>query len=219
MCIRDREVFAGIDLRTYNDLVKLEFDEAVQVDIEVLRKALKAADEQIEGHHSSLKQLNSLADALKKCRGTFLEGHQSYWALAQRENIAACRVQAQTLLMRQHAKTAHYEAALTYGREILEDDPFREATQREVMWLYLLNSQRARAIGQYNKLKALLRTELAIAPMPETTALYEHILHLDTEPLKEIAYQFHVGSGTQTTISMLEALEQSRLTVMHALAR
>ena len=74
--------------------------------------------------------------------------------------------------MRDAAVRGELDNALLFGQEILEIDPFREGTQREVMVLYVRNGQRVRAIRQYRALKTLLQAELKIEPMFETTNLY-----------------------------------------------
>jgi DNA-binding SARP family transcriptional activator len=68
-----------------------------------------------------------------------------------------------------------YEDALDIGRRLLAADPARETAQCEVMWLYVLNGQRAQALRQFQEFRCWLKRELDIEPMPETRALYDHI--------------------------------------------
>jgi len=104
-----------------------------------------------------------------------LEGYASHWALAPRERYGSNIVAIQTALLRDAFERGDYTLAIQYGRDILMRDIFREGTQREVMWLYVLNGQKAKAVQQYLNLKAELREELSIAPMEETTALFDYI--------------------------------------------
>jgi DNA-binding SARP family transcriptional activator len=83
---------------------------------------------------------------------------------------------------------------------LLAADPARETTQCEMMWLYVLNGQRAQAVRQFQDYRSWLRCELDIEPMPETKALYAHIL-LD----------FNGGrSGRNSQVPGMEDKEQGR---------
>ena len=77
---------------------------------------------------------------------------------------------------RRNARPANLERGLECGRRILAVDPLRESVQREVMLLLALNGQRVEAIRMYKRLVALLKSELDIAPMPETERLHDDIL-------------------------------------------
>ena len=116
-----------------------------------------------------------LCSALNKCHAPFMEGVASDWVLTEREKMFNIKIRGMTMLMHWRGEQRRYEDALEVGRRLLAEDPFREAAQCEVMWLYVLNGQRAQALRQYKEYRALLRDELDIDPMPETLALYNHI--------------------------------------------
>ena len=116
-----------------------------------------------------------MSDALENWRGDFLEGSRCTWAIREQERFRTIRVRGLTLLMRNCATQGLLEQSLQYGLQILAMDELREATQREVMWLYLMNGQRCEAIQRYRQLKDRLREELDVAPMPETEAVYQFI--------------------------------------------
>lgn len=123
-----------------------------------------------------------LAAALAACEAPFMDGHDADWTLAERERVSSIRARGMIALMHWHGDNRAYEEALQIGRRLLREDPFRESVQIDMMWLYVLNGQRARAIRQYQAFASFLQDELAIAPMAETRALYDHIRNgLDTD--------------------------------------
>jgi len=121
------------------------------------------------------RNVERLCVALNKCDAPIMEGVTSDWVLTEREKMFNIKIRGMTMLMHWRGEQRRYEDALEVGRRLLAEDPFREAAQCEVMWLYVLNGQRARALRQYEEYRELLRDELDIDPMPETLALYNHI--------------------------------------------
>ncbi|MCB1491844.1 MAG: bacterial transcriptional activator domain-containing protein, partial [Rhodobiaceae bacterium] len=140
------------------------------------------------------------------------------WTLAERERIANIRIRGMIALMHWHGDNRTYEDALEIGRRLLTEDPFREAVQIDMMWLYVLNGQRAQAIRQYDAFSVVLREELGIEPMPETRALYDHIrtgLDCAMTPPSGV---LPGGEDRRATLSaMLAALERSRRDVYQTL--
>ncbi|MFN8475303.1 MAG: BTAD domain-containing putative transcriptional regulator [Anaerolineae bacterium] len=108
-------------------------------------------------------------------RGDCLEGFYDHWALARREHLFCLYMNGLTRLMRFHARIGRYETSLRYGLKALQHDPLREETQREVMRLYWMTGQRSQAMRQYESCRTLLESELGIAPMEETQALFHQI--------------------------------------------
>jgi DNA-binding SARP family transcriptional activator len=97
------------------------------------------------------------------------------WALSEQERVLIIRLRGLILLMHWYGDCRRYEDALEVGRRLLALDPFRESVQIDMMWLYVLNGQRASALKHYDAYSELLDNELAIEPMTETRALYDHI--------------------------------------------
>jgi DNA-binding SARP family transcriptional activator len=116
-----------------------------------------------------------LAAALYASDAPFMDGLDADWTLAERERLSSIRARGMIALMHWHGDNRAYEEALQIGRRLLCEDPLRESVQIDMMWLYVLNGQRPRAIRQYQSFAAFLRDELAIEPMVETRALYDHI--------------------------------------------
>ena len=168
--------YEGLSVECLDDLVRLSVEPPARLDAGALEDALLLAG---SGPVLAGEARARLVAAVALCRGPFLDGCADHWVLPLRERFAGLQVRALSILMRDRAGAQDYDAALEHGRAILALDPFREGTQREVIWLYALNGQRAQALRQYRALAALLERELAIAPMPETVALYRKIAEAD----------------------------------------
>lgn len=166
------EDYDGFAVQTVDGVVRLSVAAPARIDSLDLEGVLEdvAVDGRLSQEHHA-----RLLEAVNACRGPFLEGCSDHWVLPLREKFAAKHVRALTLLMRDRAAMGQYDAALEHGRAILTLDNFREGTQREVIWLYALNGQRARAIEQFRDLRRLLDQEMGIEPMPETVALFQKI--------------------------------------------
>jgi DNA-binding SARP family transcriptional activator len=143
-----------------------------------------------------------------------MDGVTAEWALTERERLFNVQIRGLTLLMHWLGQKRTYEDALEIGRRLLAADPARESAQCEVMWLYVLNGQRAQAIRQYHWFRAWLQRELDIDPMAETTALYDHIrLELDAVRLGKAERPASADKAEARRASfnlLLGAIERSR---------
>ena len=108
-------------------------------------------------------------------RDDILAGFGEDWALRARELHRRTLLNALGRLMQLSALAQDYARAIGYAQEILDRDALREDVHRELMRLYLLNGQRARALQQFETCRSALRRELAIEPMRETMAVYQRI--------------------------------------------
>jgi DNA-binding SARP family transcriptional activator len=208
---------SGLELRTDGELIGLEISDEVAVDVVELEEAMALATRSPPSEVLAERLLTALQD----CEEPFLGGAVPDWALAERERLFSLRLRGLTELMHWRADQKRYEDALDLGRRLLIADPFREAAQGQVMWLYVLNGQRVQALKQYRDYAALLLAELDIEPMPETRALYEHIRRdLDggapTRSLAAVRDPKQPGQGTALE-AMLGAIDRSRRDLYDAL--
>lgn len=120
--------------------------------------------------------------ALELYRGDLMEGFFEEWTAADRERLQSLRVKALAHLTSHHRAGGDLEAGLHYGHQVLEIDPFREEVHRELMSLYLMNGQRARAALQYEHCRRILETQLGVPPTMETRELYAQIVPHAEEP-------------------------------------
>lgn len=112
----------------------------------------------------------TLTDALTLYTGDLLEGTYDDWVLRDRSRLAEVRTAALTRLV------AWYEgrdpqSALHHAHAVLDRDPMREDVHRAAMRAYADLGRRQDALAQYRTCAAVLRDELSLAPLPETTAL------------------------------------------------
>lgn len=204
----------GLTLTASDATLFMSIDPSIPVDARDLDILVhKACTE----HGLTPETADQIAQILATCNAPFMEGFDADWTLAERERIANIRIRGMIALMHWHGDNRQYENALEIGRQLLAEDPFREAVQIDVMCLYLLNGQRAHAIRQYDAFAAILRAELGIDPMPETQALNNYIrTGLDTTQHAEPA---DAASATRTpTLSgVMAAAEESRLQLLQRL--
>jgi predicted ATPase/DNA-binding SARP family transcriptional activator len=126
--------------------------------------------------------LDALQRAVDRYAGDFLAGLRvrdaptfEEWMLAQQERLRELAQRALHVLATQHAARGEYSAAIASVTRLLALDPWREEAHRQLMLLLARNGQRAAALTQYEVCRRVLRDELGVEPMPETTALYERI--------------------------------------------
>jgi DNA-binding SARP family transcriptional activator len=154
------------------DAVRLALGANVRVDAVELAKAV---DDAAQATSDEQDVSARLVAALDICDRPFLDGASDDWALVEQERFFELRMRGLALMMRRCGETRRYGDALNFGRRLLAEDPFRESVHCEMMWLYVLSGQRARAIRQYQECETRLRNELGIAPMAELQALRDLI--------------------------------------------
>ncbi len=86
-------------------------------------------------------------------------------ALALLAYLALAGAAPRARLARQHEKDGDIGGALRLIRLLLDDDPLQEACHREATRLLGLQGDRGAALAQYERLRTLLRTELALDPL------------------------------------------------------
>jgi LuxR family maltose regulon positive regulatory protein len=121
-------------------------------------RAAKAPDER----RATLERAAALASA------PLLEGFYAEWAIAlqgrYRDRLEKLLLDLGGLCARQ----AEFELALDCFRRAAELDEYREATRLAVIECLTRLGNRRAALAEYDKLKALLRSQLGVEPLPET---------------------------------------------------
>ena len=201
----------GIDLYCDGPAVFLQIDDSVRMDARELTEIVHSLS---PGEAMSQGVARRLRRALDACDAPFMDGVTADWVLTERERLFNLQIRGLTLLMHWLGQQRNYEDALEIGRRLLAADPARESAQCEVMWLYMLNGQRAQAIRQYQLFSAWLKQELDIEPMPETKALFDHIrLEPDAGRAARNGLQARpdaIESRRSSFNSLLGAIERSR---------
>jgi DNA-binding SARP family transcriptional activator len=200
----------GLRLNATDTVLSMTIDNSVVVDARELCAAVREA---CAPEGMTAQAAVRLKAALLATDAPFLDGLSGDWTLAERERMSNVRIRGMVALMHWHGINRDYEDALEIGRGLLHEDPFREAVQIDMMWLYVLNGQRVQAIKQYETFAALLRSEMSIEPMRETQALYVHIRdELDRRPQRSTDGPAPLGSdhAHEGLALGLAAAEQSR---------
>lgn len=166
----------GLTLLSDAKMVRIDLDDAVILDTARLKSVMQRAISAFSRDTGLSGAVRSdLDDVLTRYDGSFMEGTNSSWVLVEREEYLNLRLRGLTMLMQDAGINSMYEDALSHGRRILAVDPFREAVQCEMMWLYMMSGRRAFAIRHYREYEQVLHRELGIAPMAETRAVYDVI--------------------------------------------
>lgn len=217
--------FPALRLEGLEDAICLQIGEGAQVDTLNIVSQLKQAQSRLNPDLTIPQNIaRELARSVRNYRGQFLDGCDVHWALVERERYFNIYIRTLMILLHNAGERGKYEEALGYGRRILAEDPFRESIQREMMWIYVMNGQRAQAILQYQNLVTRLEAELGIGPMTETVALFTHILsglsaqtELQNSGLQP-SRQHPIIANSENSRSVFEAVQESRRTVYHSLS-
>ncbi|MFO7678728.1 MAG: AAA family ATPase [Chloroflexota bacterium] len=97
------------------------------------------------------------------------------WQLAQTEHWRRELSGALAQLVGRYQAQHDWPAGVAAARRWLQLDPLREEAQRQLMALLAWSGQRSAALQQYRACVGILEAELGVAPLAETTALYEAI--------------------------------------------
>ena len=216
------ELIPGIDLCTRGHQLRLLLDSTVSIDLEEMALLVRQQGEAVP-EPAVARRLQKL---LAQGHASWLDHLEEDWVPLIRERAFNLRVRGLTLLMHWHSHEHRYEEALEIGRNLVADDPTREALQCSVLWLYVLNGQRAQAMRHYDGFRRWLDAELGIEPMPETQALHEYICRgLNAQratPLPGARTAGGCGNRPEDLPSlqcMVAAVEQSRQAFLKDLER
>jgi predicted ATPase/DNA-binding SARP family transcriptional activator len=123
-----------------------------------------------------------LTEAAEIYKGDFLAGFSlrdsvefDNWQYLQAEQLRRELSGVLDKLVLIHGKQRDFTAALEQARRWLSLDQLNEAAHRTLINLYALNGQRNEALHQYRECVRILDQELGVAPLEETTQLYEDI--------------------------------------------
>ena len=120
---------------------------------------------------ASRRERVRLRRALSLYRGHFMADRDLEWVAIERERLRTQFLDAMFALANAEVAAGRWTKARDSARRICEIEPLREDAQRLLMAAHVECGSRAVALDQYRVLKELLRTELNVAPMPETRRL------------------------------------------------
>lgn len=139
---------------------------AVELDVAAFEHAARAAEQPTLDQYGA----DSLQRAVDGYRGDLLEGSYEDWVVQARERLLSRYLGALGRLLVWHHDQGDPAAAVATGMRMLERDPLREDVHRILIRSFGVLGARSRAVEQYHTCRSLLREELGMEPLPETTA-------------------------------------------------
>jgi DNA-binding SARP family transcriptional activator/predicted ATPase len=116
---------------------------------------------------------NHLEEAAACYTGDLLETIYDDWVFFERERLLNQYFDVLTRLVFRCRAQRDYPKAISFARQLLGRDAFREDALRQLITLRYESGDRAGAIQEYENFERLLRNEMGVSPMPETQALHE----------------------------------------------
>lgn len=104
------------------------------------------------------------------------------WQQLQAESLRRVLARALEGLVQDLAGLGELERAIATAHEWLRLDPLHEPAHRSLMQLYAWAGDRNAALEHYRDCVALLDRELGVAPLPETTEIYEAVREQRLQP-------------------------------------
>lgn len=114
--------------------------------------------------------------AVELYQGEFLQSVDAEWADIRRETLREFYIEALMGLGKCARTRDDFRAALNAYKRALDEEPYREDINRAIMICYADLGEKHQIISHLDKLKHLLRTELAVEPSPETIELANRLL-------------------------------------------
>lgn len=133
--------------------------------------------ELVEGRRSRRPEakVRHLERAVRLYQGDFMEGFYDDWSVLEQERLRELYLDALQELAQCYKALKEYGRAIDCYKMVLARSPLREEAHRELMYLYYILGERAKALLQYERCAKVLKEELEVEPLPETRALYEEI--------------------------------------------
>jgi DNA-binding SARP family transcriptional activator len=130
----------------------------------------------------------SLHDAIALYTGDLLAEWGDEWVLAARERLRQMQFNSLRQLVSHHRALGEIETALALARQALALDPLSEVAYRDLIRLHYDTGDRAAALAEYERLRALLHEELGVEPMAETEVLRVAIIRgVPTPVIRSVA--------------------------------
>lgn len=187
--------FLRVDTKTLQWLPNGNFT----LDVAGFETTVQAA-EQARDRHTARDRLEQ---AIALYQGDLLPDLVDEWVLPERERLQQMYMRALERLVNLTEAQRDYRSALTHAQQILRVDPLNEAAYVNLMRLYGLQGDRAKALQVYHQCMTVLREELGVDPSVATRKLYEQILIEEDTPKQ-------VGVTSHSSLSVPSPLLPSR---------
>jgi predicted ATPase/DNA-binding SARP family transcriptional activator len=168
-------------LEIERERVRISGVDAVWTDVDVFEEGITRAEEL--RRTGVVDWLDVLVKTLHIVHDRFMAGFSlrdssefDDWQYFQSERLTGDLTLALEKLVIGYTDQEKYEQAAGYANQWLRLDPLREEAHRWLMMLFALSGQRSSALLQYRECVRTLDQELGVAPLAETTELYQAIL-------------------------------------------
>ena len=198
-------------LHADRESVELAHD-AIWVDVDQFRGLLAECRE--HGHTDQEvcpECLPPLTEAATLYRDDFMAGFGlrdsaafDDWQFFQSESLRRELAGALERLARGRGALGEWDAAVSHARRWLALDTLHEPAHRLLMALYAWSDQRAAALRQYRECVHILRQELGVAPLEETTMLYRAIQENDLPSPPVLAEHRPPAPREKETVPLVE---------------
>jgi DNA-binding SARP family transcriptional activator len=132
--------------------------------------------ERLAEHALRAPDVASCEQALAAYGGELLpEDRYTDWCAERREFLAELRVRVLLELAEVYEARGSYDLSTDRLREVLREDPTREAVHRQLIRLYVHMGMPDQAVRQFQLCEATLRRELDLIPQAETLSLMQEI--------------------------------------------
>ena len=177
--IRSSLTAAGTDadqwLETDQDTIGLHREAALELDVNRFERL--ATSEEPDDHER----------ALRVYAGDLLEGLGHECFAADRERLSDLYEDLLAEVAQHRLDRGDTLGARSAASELLTRDPLREEAHAVLIAAYGRTGSRSQVVRQYRRVCAILRTELAVAPLPETDAAYRQALAVAASRSRERA--------------------------------
>jgi len=143
------------------DTLGLQADATLDLDVARFERLADIAEEPAAGEA-----------ALALYRGDLLEGLGHECFAAERERLSDCYEDLLARVAAARLARGDVAGARQAASELLCRDPLREEAHAVLIAAYGLAGSRSQVVRQYRRVCSILRTELAVTPLPETDAAY-----------------------------------------------
>jgi DNA-binding SARP family transcriptional activator/predicted ATPase len=127
------------------------------------------------------------------------------WVAVLRERLHHMAVLGFAQVVQAAHDSGRYSHGLSLAERWLTLNTLDEQVHRQLMWLYMRSGQKHLALGQYEKCRHLLETELATPPSTQTKAAYTQIRDRAFPPVVKLPAYATPFFGRQKKISEIVA--------------
>ncbi|MEW6734061.1 MAG: tetratricopeptide repeat protein [Acidobacteriota bacterium] len=158
-----------------NDTYQLNSEYRYFIDTERFKEALAAGTKARQGNELEV-WADHLRTAIDLYRGDFLAELYDEWIDTERTYYLNQYLNTLSQLAGYQSECGEYTEAINLYQKILVRDNFREDVHCQLMLLYQKLGNQAAIKEQYDSLRQLLKTELKVEPLLETTRLYHTLI-------------------------------------------